>query len=156
MYELQRSFLATFRPPLPLLLFLSFFVSYFWLLPVFLSTPLSLSVSTQLSTELLCSSRKVFGIIYPEPVQFRNTNLQRLRGSDWAEYSLVSCTRISLRGFFLFFVPRERKKVIHCIHGDDDYKDASDVSLDKWNYSSNELQFFLRIEATLLLICART
>ena len=70
----------------------------------------------------------------------------------------MSCTRISLRGFFLFFVPRERKKIIHCIHGDDDYKDASkqDVSLGKWNYSSNELQFFLRIEATLLLICART
>ena len=70
----------------------------------------------------------------------------------------MSCTRISLRGFFLFFVPRERKKIIHCIHGDDDYKDASkqDVSLGKWNYLSNELQFFLRIEATLLLICART
>lgn len=70
----------------------------------------------------------------------------------------MSCTRISLRGFFPFFVPGERKKVIHCIHGDDDHEDASklDISLGKWNYSSNELQFFLRIEATLLLICART
>lgn len=47
---------------------------------------------------------KFLGIIYPELVQFRNTNLQRLRGSliEPSE-SLASCTRISFEILFRVF-----------------------------------------------------
>lgn len=48
---------------------------------------------------------KFLGIIYPELVQFRNTNLQRLRGSliEPSE-SLVNCTRISFEILFFFLL----------------------------------------------------
>lgn len=154
MYELQRSFLATFRPP----------PSSFPFLPRFIllaSSCLSLHPPLSLFRPSFSRSyfvhREKFSVLFTQS-QF-NLEIQIYR--DCAVLIESSIPSWVAREFhsedsFCFFVPRERKKVIHCIHGDDDYKDASDVSLGKWNYSSNELQFFLRIEATLLLICART
>ena len=80
---------------------------------------------------LLCSSRKVFGIIYPEPVQFRNTNLHRLRGSDWASsgppklhVNFISGARSSLLLFYFLlfacfprFLRNGRGKEIRCARG---------------------------------------